>query len=424
MSFRDVTRDAAVPVLRERSAGRRGAPRRRHEGARRAGRCCRTAMLALTADETARARARCAASTKRTVVTAARPAKGTPNLTLDRRRRSRSSLPGAGQAGVSARAGSEAAYAAAGEEARRSACFFVSCDLESVHASSGRRRRSCPKAHHFEMSIEEQAATLLADGLAFSSREPQLNVFATFAAFLEGIAREGFEMWRYQRNLTGPNEGLNVLMHFVARRRVHRPRSLLGLEPRLDQPRARLPAVPAPLLRAGRRAGRVRRRARRRRGLRRPHRRHPARQPAGADAGGRQDAAVERRRRVDAGDDRIASAAARRPRSSRSARRATSPAQASDTAGGSAARAVDVYVDQRVPARRGVRRRPAPGATPRVLTLEDGLIGTVERRPARLRRPMSPGSSPAAASRSITSASSIRRSRRRRRSRRSGRTTA
>ena len=71
-----------------------------------------------------------------------------------------------------------------------------------------------PATNHFEMSIEEQAATLLADGLSFSSREPQLNVFATFGAFLEGIAREGFEMWRYQRNLTGLNEGLNVVMHF------------------------------------------------------------------------------------------------------------------------------------------------------------------------------------------------------------------
>jgi deoxyxylulose-5-phosphate synthase len=53
----------------------------------------------------------------------------------------------------------------------------------------------------------------MADGLSFSSREPQLNVFATFAAFFEGIAREGFEFWRYQRNLTGVNEGLNVVMH-------------------------------------------------------------------------------------------------------------------------------------------------------------------------------------------------------------------
>ena len=43
----------------------------------------------------------------------------------------------------------------------------------------------------------------MTDGLSFASREPQLNVFATFAAFMEGIAREGFEMWRYQRNLNG-----------------------------------------------------------------------------------------------------------------------------------------------------------------------------------------------------------------------------
>ena len=41
----------------------------------------------------------------------------------------------------------------------------------------------------------------------------RINVFATFSAFFEGIAREGFEMWRYQRNLTGFNEGLNVIMH-------------------------------------------------------------------------------------------------------------------------------------------------------------------------------------------------------------------
>jgi transketolase C-terminal domain/subunit len=63
------------------------------------------------------------------------------------------------------------------------------------------------------MSIEEQAATLLTDGLAMSGPEPQLNVVSTFAAFFEGIAREGFDMWRYQRNLSGVNEGLNVAFH-------------------------------------------------------------------------------------------------------------------------------------------------------------------------------------------------------------------
>jgi deoxyxylulose-5-phosphate synthase len=53
----------------------------------------------------------------------------------------------------------------------------------------------------------------MANGLAMSSYKPQLTVFSTFAAFFEGIAREGFEMWRYQRNLTGSNEGLNVTFH-------------------------------------------------------------------------------------------------------------------------------------------------------------------------------------------------------------------
>ena len=63
------------------------------------------------------------------------------------------------------------------------------------------------------MSIEEQAACLITDGLAMSAPGPQLNVVSTFAAFYEGIAREGFDVWRYQRNLTGVNEGLNVAFH-------------------------------------------------------------------------------------------------------------------------------------------------------------------------------------------------------------------
>jgi len=56
-------------------------------------------------------------------------------------------------------------------------------------------------------------SALMADGLACASREPQVIVFATFAAFFEGIAREGLELWRYHRNLNGRNEGLNVVMH-------------------------------------------------------------------------------------------------------------------------------------------------------------------------------------------------------------------
>jgi transketolase C-terminal domain/subunit len=92
--------------------------------------------------------------------------------------------------------------------------FVVSADL-NPSTKLAKAVALLPPPNHFEMSIEEQAATLLVDGLSYSSRQPQLNVFSTFAAFMEGIAREGFEMWRYQRNLTGCNEGLNVVIHFA-----------------------------------------------------------------------------------------------------------------------------------------------------------------------------------------------------------------
>jgi transketolase len=168
-------------------------------------------MLAPTGEERARLDALRAAP-PRVVVTQARPAKGTPNLTLDAADVKGVELPAPGKA-VSARAGSEAAYVAiAKKHANR--MFVVSADL-NPSTKLAKAVAMLPDGHHFEMSIEEQAATLLTDGLSFSSREPQLNVFSTFAAFLEGIAREGFEMWRYQRNLTGLNEGLNVLIHFA-----------------------------------------------------------------------------------------------------------------------------------------------------------------------------------------------------------------
>jgi len=148
----------------------------------------------------------------RIVVTTARPAKGTPNLVLSDADVKDVALPGPDKP-VSPRAGSEAAYVAIGKKhAKR--IFVISADL-NPSTKLAKMVSALADGHHFEMSIEEQAATLMADGLAYSSREPQLNVFSTFAAFLEGIAREGFEMWRYQRNLTGANEGLNVLMHFA-----------------------------------------------------------------------------------------------------------------------------------------------------------------------------------------------------------------
>lgn len=166
-------------------------------------------MLRLTADESAALNA-LAASPPRIVTTEARPAKGSPNLLLTDAEASAVKLPAAG-AWVSPRAGSEAAYEAVAAKYPQ-ACFLVSCDLNPSTKIGKAAARVAP-GRSFEMSIQEQAAALLANGLAFSSREPQINVFATFAAFFEGIAREGFEFWRYQRNLTGANEGLNVILH-------------------------------------------------------------------------------------------------------------------------------------------------------------------------------------------------------------------
>jgi transketolase C-terminal domain/subunit len=169
------------------------------------------AMLRLTAEETAALDALTAAE-PRIVTTTARPEKGTPNLVLNTADVAGISLPGTDKPS-SARVGSEAAYAAVATKYPNQT-FIVSCDLDPS-TKLGKAVALIPKHHHFEMSIEEQASTLMTNGLAFSSREPQLNVVSTFSAFMEGIAREGFEFWRYQRNLTGRNEGLNVVMHLA-----------------------------------------------------------------------------------------------------------------------------------------------------------------------------------------------------------------
>jgi transketolase C-terminal domain/subunit len=147
---------------------------------------------------------------KRTVPQPARPKVGSPNLVLDSSDVSSIALPGTDK-WVSARAGSEAAYAAVATK-YPSQCFFVSCDL-NPSTKLGKAAALVAPGHSIEMSIQEQAALLMTNGLSFVTEQPQLNAFATFAAFVEGIAREGLEFWRYQRNLNGVNEGLNVVVH-------------------------------------------------------------------------------------------------------------------------------------------------------------------------------------------------------------------
>lgn len=144
------------------------------------------------------------------IITEARPAPGSQNLVLPEEICRTIDLPMPGK-NVSPRAGVEVAYAAL---ARRfpDKMFVVSCDLDPS-TKLAKARTFLDDNHQFEMSIEEQAAALMANGLAMSSHQPLFTVFSTFAAFFEGIAREGLEMWRYQRNLAGINEGINVVMH-------------------------------------------------------------------------------------------------------------------------------------------------------------------------------------------------------------------
>ncbi|MBT3605340.1 MAG: hypothetical protein HOE48_10290 [Candidatus Latescibacteria bacterium] len=144
----------------------------------------------------------------RQVVTTARPAPGSENLVIPAEKLSGVLLA---EDKASPRDGASAAYALVAESFADQV-FVVSCDLDpSTKLSAARSHLAAD--HQFEMSIEEQVATLMANGLAMSSHSPQLNVVSTFAAFFEGIAREGFDMWQYQRNLNGVNEGLNVVFH-------------------------------------------------------------------------------------------------------------------------------------------------------------------------------------------------------------------
>src|SRR6185436_11008877 len=118
------------------------------------------------------------------------PKSGSPNLVLSSADLAGVQLPGTDK-WITARAGSEAAYVAIAKK-YASQCFFVSCDL-NPSTKLGKAAALVPPGHSIEMSIEEQAAALMTNGLSLVADRPQLNVFATFAAFMEGIAREGFE---------------------------------------------------------------------------------------------------------------------------------------------------------------------------------------------------------------------------------------
>jgi len=147
------------------------------------------------------------------VTTTARPAPGSENLVIpaEALAKAEATLPAAGGKWTSPRAGVATAYELVAKT-HPDAMFVIDCDL-APSTKVDLALKVLDANHQFQLSIEEQIATMMANGLAMSSPDPKLVVFATFAAFFEGIAREGFEMWRYQRNLTGANEGLNVTFH-------------------------------------------------------------------------------------------------------------------------------------------------------------------------------------------------------------------
>ena len=150
------------------------------------------------------------AAAPRKVVTESRPAPGSANLVVDAAVRAKVELPGVGKS-VSPRAGSQEGYAIVAKT-YPDRFFNVSCDLDPS-TKLAKAAGFIPAGNNYQMSIEEQVSALMANGISLASNEPLAVVFATFAAFFEGIAREGLEMWRYTRNLNGVNEGLNAIMH-------------------------------------------------------------------------------------------------------------------------------------------------------------------------------------------------------------------
>ena len=108
-------------------------------------------------------------------------------MTPRRPRAPTAKLPAAGDQ-ASARSGSEAGYAAVAA-AHPERTFIVSCDLD-VSTKLGKAKAQQAADHSGQTSIEEQAAGLIADGLALSARPPQRNAVSAVAPSLEPIGRE------------------------------------------------------------------------------------------------------------------------------------------------------------------------------------------------------------------------------------------
>ena len=180
----------------------------------------------------------------RWVTTRARPSPGSPNLVLPDGTVKRVKLPGPGEM-KSARDGSEAGYALVAETFPEQV-FVVSCDLDAS-TKLAKARSHLAENHQFEISIEEQAATLIANGLATSTPNPQLNVVSTLRGLFRRYRPRRLRHVAVSAQSDGRERRSERNVPSLSRWRVHGPRPFLRLGTGLDQRGAQLPSVPAPI---------------------------------------------------------------------------------------------------------------------------------------------------------------------------------
>jgi hypothetical protein len=217
------------------------------------------------------------------VSTSARPAPGAENLLCRTRRspRPNAALPAAGGKWITPRAGVAARLRGRRQDPPRR---HVRAGLRPRPLHQGRPR---PESARFRPPVPavHRGADRHHDGQRPRHGHPQSQArgLRHLRRLLRGhrprrhrnVALPAQSHWRQR----GPQRHLPPL----PRRLLHRPRPLLRLVPRLDQPRHRLPPLPRPLLRARRCPRRLRRHPRPGRPQRRPYPRHPARQPSHPD---------------------------------------------------------------------------------------------------------------------------------------------
>ena len=324
MSFRDSLGDDRVRVLRERSAGGEG----QHDGGmkgRDGAAALANPMLAAVAGRAGRARSICGEQSAQDGRHPGASAEGHAEPAAHARGRERHSVARHRQMGDAA-GGIRSRLCGGGEEISGPLLLRVVRSEPVDEAGEGRRARAA------DASIRDEHR---GTGVGADDRWPVVREPRSAAERVRDVRARSWKASRARASRcgaisatsTGSTKGLNVVMHFSHVGACTGRDHFSGWSLDWINLAPRLPAVPAPVLCAGRCARGISRRARCGRGVRRAHRGDSARQPAGADEAGIVRAAVERRRAVDG--DHAVSAARRAPKSpcSPSARRAISPAR-------------------------------------------------------------------------------------------------